>query len=111
MELFNQNDAAGVAATYTEDGKIMPPEAEMLQGRDVLQDWWQLLFDSGFVGVELEIMEVHALGDTATEVGQYTLYDESGDELEVGKYVVIWKLVDGQWLRDRNVFSSNAPDQ
>ena len=111
VALFNRNDASGVAATYTEDGKIMPPEGEMLEGRAVLQDRWQLLFDNGFVGVNLETVEAHAMGDTAAEVGEYTLFDGMGDVLENGRYVVIWKLVDGEWLRDRNVFSSDVPDE
>jgi len=59
--------------------------------------------------VKLEIIEVEGHGDTAIEVGKYTLSGEAGQVLDRGKYIIIFKQVDGQWKLHRDIFNSSMP--
>jgi len=53
--------------------------------------------------------EVEDHGDTAIEVGKYTLKGEEGQVLDTGKYTVIWKQEEGQWKLHRDIFNSSVP--
>jgi ketosteroid isomerase-like protein len=48
-------------------------------------------------------------GDTAVEVGRYTLSGEGGQVLDTGKYVVIWKKEDDAWRYHRDIWNSSMP--
>ncbi len=107
MATFSQGDAAGVAACYTEDAQLMPPNGEIVSGREALQEGFQGLIEGGFK-LQLETTEVEGHGDTAHEVGTYTMAID-GETVDEGKYIVIWKNVDGQWKLHRDIFNSNNP--
>ncbi|MFN2131069.1 MAG: YybH family protein, partial [Anaerolineae bacterium] len=74
-----------------------------------IQAFWQAVLDAGIKEARLEIREVEAHGDTAIEVGEYTLHGEGGAELDAGKYIVIWKREGGQWKLHRDIFNSSLP--
>ena len=65
--------------------------------------------DMGIKTAELESVELDGQGDTAIEVGRYRLGSESGQVLDEGKYVVIWKQVDGQWKLHRDIWNTSVP--
>jgi ketosteroid isomerase-like protein len=65
--------------------------------------------DSGIKGATLETVELEGHGDTAIEVGRYTLRGEEGQTLDRGKFIVIWKQVEGEWKLHRDMFSSSMP--
>jgi uncharacterized protein (TIGR02246 family) len=109
METSRKGDAAGLAALYTEEGQLMPPNAGFQTGRQAIQAFWQAVLDAGIQEARLEIREVEAHGDTAIEVGEYTLHGEGGAELDAGKYIVIWQREDGQWKLHRDIFNSSLP--
>lgn len=52
--------------------------------------------DSGLADVELQTVDVEVSGDTAVETG--TLQGMAGGAPTMGKYIVVWKKVDGTWL-------------
>jgi uncharacterized protein (TIGR02246 family) len=109
MATYAQGDAAGMAALYTDDGQLLPPNADFVAGRPAIQQFWQSLMDEGITRVKLEIVEANAAGDTAYEVSRYTTY--AGDQVaDEGKYIVIWKQVDGAWKLYRDIFNSSMPD-
>jgi uncharacterized protein (TIGR02246 family) len=109
METSRKGDAAGLAALYTEEGQLMPPNAGFQTGGQAIQAFWQAVLDAGIKEARLEIREVEAHGDTAIEVGEYTLHGEGGAELDAGKYIVIWKRKDGRWKLHRDIFNSSLP--
>jgi len=78
MAAFNKGDAAGLAALYTENGQLLPPNSDFLTGRQAIQTFWQGLMDMGIKSAKLEIVEVEGHGDTAIEVSKYTLQGEGG---------------------------------
>lgn len=109
MAAFAAHDAAAVAALYTEDAKLLPPNAPILEGRAAIQAFWQMVMDMGIASARLEIQEVDPLGDTAVEVSLFTLYTADGTVADYGKYIVEWKRVQGQWLLYRDIFNTSRP--
>jgi uncharacterized protein (TIGR02246 family) len=109
MATFSRGDAAGLAAFYTENGQVLPPNSDFVTGRQAIQAFWQGAMDMGIKAVKLEIIEVEGHGDTAIGVGKYTLSGEAGQVLDRGKYIVIFKQVDGQWMLHRDMFNSSMP--
>ena len=109
MTVFKRIDAAGLADLYTEDGQVLAPNSDFLTGRESIQALWQSIFDMGVKEIKLEIIDVEDHGDTAIEVSNYTLYSEEGQELDKGKYIVIWKQRNGQWKLYRDIFNSSMP--
>jgi uncharacterized protein (TIGR02246 family) len=109
MVAFGRGDVAGLAAMYTRDGQILPPNGEVVVGCEAIERFWQSLVDMGVKKAKLDIREVEDHGDTAIEVSRYTLFGEGGQMIDRGKYIIIWKLVDGRWLLARDIFNSSLP--
>ncbi|MCL7452081.1 MAG: DUF4440 domain-containing protein [Anaerolineae bacterium] len=109
MDAAGRGDAAGLAALYTAEGQVLPPNADIVSGGEALQGFWQAIIAMGVKGAVLETLEVEGHGDTAIEVGAYALSGEGGQMLDRGKYIVIWKQEDGQWRLHRDIFNSSLP--
>lgn len=108
MAAFDQGDGAGVAAKYTEDTQVMPPNSKIISGRSGAQAVFQSLIDAGF-NVKLETVEVEGFGDTAYEIGTATITGQEGETIDVAKYMVIWKKLDSEWKLHRDIWNSNMP--
>lgn len=109
MAAFKRGDAAGLAALYTENGQILPPNSDSMTGQKAIQAFWQAVMDMGIKEAKLEIVEAEAHGDTAIEISKFTLHGEEGQVLDQGKYIVVWKQEDGQWKLHRDIFNSSMP--
>ena len=105
-DAFNAGDAKALAAIYAPEAMLLPPNAEFVQGRESIEEFW-----AGFIeGVkgELEIQEVLVQGDLANLLGTYIL-DGDGKVVDRGKYVEIWKRGSGQWGLYRDIWNTSLP--
>ncbi len=109
MATFKRGDAAGVAALYTTDGQLLPTHSDFVTGAEAIRAFWQGAMDMGIKEAKLEAVEAEGHGDTAIEVGKYTLLAEGGQVADAGKYVVIWRKVDGVWKLHRDIWNSSQP--
>jgi len=109
MAVFNQGDAAGLAALYTENGQLLPSQSDFVTGRSAIQEFWQGAMDMGTKSVKLETVDVEGCGKTAYEVGKYTLFADGEQMIDKGKYIVIWKKEDGKWKLHRDIFNTSIP--
>ncbi len=109
METFRRGDAAGMAALYTEDGQALPPNGPVAAGRQAIQQVWQGAFDAGLTEARLESVEVEGHGETAIEIGRYTLLAGENQTADEGKYIVIWKRQGGEWRLHRDIWNSSRP--
>jgi uncharacterized protein (TIGR02246 family) len=108
QESFNAGDGAGIAALYTDDAQIMPPGAAAVSGRDNIAAFWQEALSAGGVSVTLEVVEVVAQGNHATEVGRFSMTDADGNAVDQGKYLVLWRKEQGQWHLARDIWNSDG---
>jgi uncharacterized protein (TIGR02246 family) len=105
-----KRDAAAIADLYSVDAMVLPPRQDSLRGRDEIRKFWQAyLAGGGDAEMTTATVEVEGRGDTAYEVGTYVVSGKAGKILDHGKFIVIWKLVDGSWKLHRDIYNSSAP--
>lgn len=112
-EIFKRGDAAGVAALYTSDARLLPPGVPMMSGAEAIEKFWQAAMNMGIKEATLETIDVESSGgDLATEIGKFTLGIETPDGERVaqtGKYVVLWKNDGGTWKLHADIWNTDAP--
>lgn len=113
LELAEAKDAAAIAQLYMEDGAFMPPNAPIAKGRQAIeQNWAGLMSTPGF---ELSIVPdqiiVSSAGDLAMDRGTYRLVlaPDGTQQVDTGKYVVVWRKVDGEWRAASDIINSDLP--
>jgi uncharacterized protein (TIGR02246 family) len=109
IERFAAHDAAGVASFYTEDAVMMPPDSEPLTGRAAIQEFFARTNAPGTPPVEFATVETLVLGDHAWRQGSFRVEGPGTDAPVSGKFVELWKKVDGAWLLHRDIWNANAP--
>jgi uncharacterized protein (TIGR02246 family) len=106
-------DAALSTSFYAPDAISQPAGSPQLQGRDAIHELYGHFFSGmlkDFEGITTHI-DVAASGDLAWEYGSnhMVLNGPDGDLLDVGKYLAVWKKMDGEWYIAALSFSSDAP--
>jgi len=104
-------DWAAVAATYTDDAVLMPPNGPAVEGRANIQTFFESFPPTS--EFNLSSVETTGRGDLAYVRGTYkmTIALEGQDPIaDSGKYLEIrGKQADGSWLIARDMFSSDLP--
>jgi uncharacterized protein (TIGR02246 family) len=106
---FASGNPAAVAARYTKEARLLPPNSQVVEGTQAIEQFWKGVMASGIKSVELKIVEVDPFGDTLVEQGTATLYGQDQKVLDTGKYLVVWKRVDGEWKMHRDCWNSSEP--
>jgi uncharacterized protein (TIGR02246 family) len=101
-----RKDYAGMAALYTDDAKVLPPDAPIVTGRKAIEEFWRAAAAAlGLTSVTLNTLDLEVSGDTACEVGEADLKLGSGPAKV--KYVVVWRRGgDGQWRLHRDIWNT-----
>lgn len=104
---FNAGKAGEIAALYTSDAMLLPPNAEFVKGQEAIESFWAEMI-AGISGT-LEIQEIGLDGDLAYVIGLYDLVDSEGKPVDQGKYVEVWTRADGTWRLHRDIWNSSMP--
>ncbi|NOT30632.1 MAG: DUF4440 domain-containing protein [Planctomycetes bacterium] len=111
LKAVRASDWKAVAATYTQDAMLLPPNMPAVSGRDAI-----LAFFTQFppiVSMEVADVEMDGCGTAAYVRGTYRMTvapPGAGTLQETGKYIEIRrKGADGRWLKSRDMFSSDEP--
>jgi ketosteroid isomerase-like protein len=82
---------------------------DMLEGRDSIQAFWQRASEMGIKLYQPEILEVEYSGNLGFFVGKYTLYGNENKIINKGKFLTVFKNIDGEWRVYRDIFNSSIP--
>lgn len=111
LRLIKDGDAAAVAQLYASDGAIMPPGAPKAQGPQAIEKFWSGLMAAPGFGLTFRAdhITVSSSGDMALDRGTYRLDmgSPSARTQEVGKYVVVWRKIEGDWKVAADIFNSD----
>jgi len=114
-EAVREGDATALADLYTEDATLLPPDSDMIQGKQGIEAFWNGGLKMGIKDAVLTTVDVSGSGDLAYEIGKFTLtvQPEGQEPIEQkGKYVVVWKQTDdGSWKLHVDIFNSSMPAQ
>lgn len=109
---IRDHDAAAVSKLYTANGAMMAPGAPIAQGQPALEQAWSGLMQMPGFGLTFEADEIVVAsgGDMALDRGtyQFSLDGPDGPTTDIGKYVVVWRNVDGQWKVAADIFNSDG---
>jgi ketosteroid isomerase-like protein len=112
-EKIRNGDAADVAALYTEDAVLLPPNSDKVHGREKIKEFWGgVISQMGLKDAILSTNELFGSGDVFIEIGSYALKFQPAEKKpfeDKGKYVVIWKQTADGWKLHRDIWNSNMP--
>jgi ketosteroid isomerase-like protein len=107
-------DTEAALAFWAEDAILQGAGSPQIQGHEAIRALYKSFFGSGrlkqFQGITSHV-EVSQAGDFAYEYGvnRFVFAGPNGDLLDVGKYLVIWKKIHGEWYAVALSFTSDAP--
>ena len=106
---FNAGDSVAAAELFTDDGAMLPRFGVPVKGKVAIKHYMdktlrrQLQF---WINSETST----ASGDLAYDEGTYKIRDmRRNEDLDTGKYVNVFKRVNGTWKIYRSIFSSYTP--
>lgn len=112
LALIRDHDAAAVSKLYASDGAMMAPGAPIAQSQPALEQAWSgLMKTPGFaLTFKADQILVASGGDMALDRGTYelSLDGPNGPTKDIGKYVVVWRNIDGQWKVAADIFNSDG---
>ena len=88
---------------------MLPPDAEIVDGRAAIQEFFARENPPGSAGIEVATIETRVFGDHAYRQGSFRFQDSADGAAAAGKFIELWKKVDGEWLIHRDIWSANAP--
>jgi ketosteroid isomerase-like protein len=105
---FNLGDALGTAAHYADDAEILPPRHPAITGKPAIAAFFQANIDK-YISFGNDTTWSTVKGDMAIEQGTYNVRNvRVGENVEGGKYIRIWKRVNGNWKLYRDMFSPDS---
>jgi ketosteroid isomerase-like protein len=101
-----RKDYAALAALYTENAMVLPPDGPIVTGKPAIEEFWRSAASAiGLSDAVLKTRDLEVAGDTACEVGEANL--KLGDKSLMVKYVVVWmKGGDGNWRVHRDIWNA-----
>jgi len=112
---FKQRDFAMIEALYASDGLLLPSNSPPIEGPKAIVEVWKSWAELPNVEVVFGTnrIEVSSSGDMAYDYGWYTFAFDTDDGRfeDKGKYIVVWKRVDGAWKIAADILNTNLPAQ
>lgn len=108
-DAVSRHDSIAIAGMYHSDARLLPPNAEMVKGRDAIGDFWKDMLTPSITEMVLESEDTEKEDDLGVETGTYEIKGEKDVTLDKGKYVVVWKKDGGKWRIYRDIWNSSLP--
>lgn len=114
LELTKKHDNAGSAALFADDGMVFSMNKEPLVGPDAIKKHYT---ETDTKNPKMEAdwstdrVEVASSGDLAVEYGKYEIkgLGPDGKETDKGRYVTVYRKVNGTWKVAADIGSSTKP--
>ena len=72
-DALRHGDAKAAGSVYSETARLLAPSADLIEGREAIEAFWQAGLDAGVVDMELDAVTVERRGRLAYELGRYAL--------------------------------------
>jgi ketosteroid isomerase-like protein len=84
---------------YSQDGKIFPTGADIIEGHMAIKNRWTLAKGTKILSHKITPIEISVVDNIAYDYGYYEGTSSKNEVIDSwkGKYVIIWKKVEGDW--------------
>jgi uncharacterized protein (TIGR02246 family) len=93
---------------YTEDAKIMGSGHPSFTGKENIIKSLDGFIRDKITGSDFTTLDVWGNDEYCTEEGIGTFSHEDGKVVSRGKYLLVWKKVDGKWKIFRDMYNSDG---
>lgn len=107
-------DASALASLYAEDAVLLPPGMPKVRGRAAIESAFAAMFESPPTSMTLQSdgTVFSESGELAFDHGTYAMSGTTPDGQawqDTGKFLGIFKLIDGEWKYVADTWNSDAP--
>ena len=106
---FVTGDSTSMISHFTADAKLFPPNSGTVTGRDAIAKVVKQYLTYGIKEFKDETTNLYGAGDTVVEEGNLFMGDGKGNTLENGKYISVWKKIDGDWKVSSDIWNTSLP--
>lgn len=113
-EAAAKKDVDAVVGFMTDDGSTLPPNEPIQKGKEAIKKGWTALLGLKDLNISWTPVVVHVAesGDIGYTSGTWrmTFTDpKKGPLMDEGKYLEVWKKVDGKWKCEFDSYNSDLP--
>jgi ketosteroid isomerase-like protein len=108
MDVFAKG-ATNMGALYTTNGQLLFANSDIIQGTSAISAFWKGAYQAGMRRMKLETVEAIQEGNIIVEQGRYASYGAKEEQLDKGKYIIIWKQENGVWKLHRDIATTSLP--
>ena len=106
-------DTDAVASFYSDDARLLPPNAPRADGRAGIRAAWAEFLRTPDLSLDIKSsgLVTSEAGDLVVDIGSYTMKAKGpkGAFEDVGKYVTVLRKADGGWKIVVDTFNSDTP--
>ncbi len=109
---YNSGDADKIAAMYTDDAIMMPPNAPAAASHEAMKKYLaddMAAAKAAGLSLALDSEASGVSGDLAWHSGTFHMAGANGATMGTGKYSEVWRKADGKWLMIRDIWNLDAP--
>ena len=103
---YNDKNADAVAAIYTTDAELLPPDAPAIVGRSGIREHYANDIANAWVQLTITTGESGTAGDWGWRSGTWSVATEP---VMTGKYVEVWRRASDGWQMYRDIWNGDAP--
>jgi ketosteroid isomerase-like protein len=102
-------DTAYLNGIFTKDARVLAPNMDVVQGRKAISRLNEEWVNYGIYQFEEVSTHLYGAGNYLVDEGNYFMIYGPDSTSERGKYVNIWKKVNGNWKIYSNIWNSSLP--
>lgn len=108
--LMVKKDAAALIELYSDDAQSLRPNAPTLKGKAAIKAFFDSAMAISTVQTfnTFQTQDVYGTPDEVTEVGTVTEKDASGKIISTGKYISVFRKVDGKYKCVREIYNADT---
>lgn len=102
-------DSVGMVDVFTEDARVLAPNADPVIGRAAIEVLTSEYLKFGITEFREETTALYGNEDMLIDEGTYVMVYGKAGTVDKGKYLNVWRMVDGEWKLYSNIWNANAP--